>query len=144
MTTRHFGSYTVARRHLRALLDTARTGRVTTLDRDRERFTVVDAGVLRRQLARLRPSNAVVVAEGGGWAALVPGVPVAGDGSTLDEAVSDLVDALREYADDWNDHLVDAANHRDNWALVQLVELSTDEQLRDWILTAEPAEVAPQ
>jgi len=137
MTTRHFGSYTAARTHLRDLLDTARTGRVTTLTRDQQTFTVVDADVLRRQLLRLQPSHAVVVAEGGGWAALLPGLPVHGDGETLDDALDDLIDALRDYAADWNDRLLEAPNHRDNWPLVQLVELSTDEQLRDWVLASE-------
>lgn len=134
MATRHFGSYTAARTHLRTLLDTARTGRVTTLTRDRETYTVVEADVLRRQLLRLQPSHAAVVAEGGGWSALLPGLPVHGDGETLDDALDDLTDALRDYAEDWNDHLLEAPNHRDNWPLVQLVELSTDEQLRAWIL----------
>lgn len=134
MVTRHFGSYTAARTHLRDLLDTAHTGRVTTVDRDRERFAVVDAEVLRAQLAALRPSGAVVSAEGGRWAAFLPGTPVAGEGDDLDHALDDLVDALREYAADWNERLVDAPNHRDNWAVVVLTELSDDAQLRSWLL----------
>lgn len=141
MTARHFASYSEARTNLRALLDAARTGRMSTLDRDRERYAVIDARVLLRTLTRLRPANAVVVAEGGGWAVILPGVPVAGDGRTLDEAVDDLIDGLREYAEDWNDHLVDAPNHRDSWPLVQLVELSSDDQLREWVL-ASPSELA--
>lgn len=40
--------------------------------------------------------------------------------------------SLREYAEDWEDHLKDAPNHADAWALVQLVKLSTDDELRDW------------
>ena len=134
MTTRHFASYTAARTHLRSLLDIAHTGRVTTLTREHETFAVVDADVLRRQLLRLQPSDAAVVADGGNWTALLPGLPVHGDGDTFDDALDDLIDALRDYAEDWSDHLLDAPNHRDNWPLVQLVELSSDEQLREWIL----------
>jgi Antitoxin of toxin-antitoxin, RelE / RelB, TA system len=134
MTTRHFGSYTTARTNLRDLLDTAHTGRVTTVDRDRERFAVVDADVLRTQLAELRPSGAVVTAEGGGWSAFLPGVPVSGEGVDLDSALGDLIEALREYAADWNDRLLDAPNHRGNWALVVLTELSDDAQLKGWLL----------
>lgn len=137
MTTRFFASYTEARRNLRTVLDTARTGRVTTVVREHETFAVIDSEVLRRHLLRLQRSHAVVVAEGGGWSALLPGLPVHGDGETLDDALADLIDALREYAQDWNDHLLEAPNHRDNWSLVQLVELSTDEQLRDWVLASE-------
>jgi hypothetical protein len=47
----------------------------------------------------------------------------------------DLLDALRDYASDWNDRLHVAANHEANWAVAALVELSTDEQLRSWLLT---------
>ncbi len=134
MTTRHFGSYTAARVNFRDLLDTAHTGRITTVERDRERFAVVDADVLRVQLATLRPAGAVVAAEGGGWSAFLPGVPVSGEGDDLDGALEDLIEALREYAADWNDRLLDAPNHRGHWVLVALTELSDDAQLKSWLL----------
>jgi hypothetical protein len=137
MTTRHFGSFTAARTNLRDLLDTAHSGRVTTVDRDRERFAVVDADLLRTNLAALRPSGAVVVAEGAGWSAFLPGLPIAGTGVDLDEAIADLIDAMREYAADWNDRLLDAPNHRDNWSLVALTELSSDGQLKHWLISDE-------
>lgn len=134
MTTRHFPTSTAARSHLRDLLDTAHSGRVTTIDRDRERFAVVDAELLRSHLASLLPSGAVVVPEGGGWSAFLPGLPISGEADDLEGAIHDLIEALREYAADWNDRLLDAPNHRDNWALVTLTELSTDEQLKRWLV----------
>lgn len=137
MTTRHFASYTAARAQFRDLLDVAHTGRVTTVERDRERFAVVDAEVLRGELAALRPARAVVAAEGGGWSAFLPGVPVSGEGDDLDGALEDLIEALREYAVDWNERLLDAPNHRGNWALVALTELSDDAQLKRWLLDGE-------
>lgn len=76
----------------------------------------------------------MVVAEGGGWAAFLPGLPIAGEGANLDDAITDMIDALREYAADWNERLLDAPNHRDNWSLVTLTEPSTDEQMKQWIL----------
>lgn len=132
--TRHFSSYTSARTNLRGVLDAARAGLVTTVVRDSERYVVVDAEVLREELSQLLPSRAVVVAEGGGWSAIVPGVPVHGDAATFEEAATDLIQALREYAEDWNEDLHAAPNHRQHRALVELVELSSDEQLRDWLL----------
>jgi hypothetical protein len=45
-----------------------------------------------------------------------------------------MVEALRESAADWEDPLLDAPNHRDNWALVQLVTLSDDDDLRSWLV----------
>lgn len=131
---RHFPSYTHARQQLRAVLDAASSGFVTTIDRDSERFLVVSARQQREDLAALRPSNAAVVAEGGGWAVILPGLPVYGDGDSFDEAIDDAIDALREYAEDWNLRLRTAPNHRQHHAVVELVELSTDEELRDWLL----------
>jgi predicted RNase H-like HicB family nuclease len=78
-------------------------------------------------------SRAQVVPEAGGWSVFIPGLPIAADGSTVDEAVDEMIDALRQYSDDWQDHLLDAPNHRGNWGLVQLIALSDDSQLRDWL-----------
>ncbi|MGR6924142.1 hypothetical protein ACU635_58600 [[Actinomadura] parvosata] len=64
----------------------------------------------------------------------IPGLPIAADGPTVHEAVTELIGALREYADDWHDHLRDAPNHRENRELVRLVGLSDDDQLREWLM----------
>jgi predicted RNase H-like HicB family nuclease len=82
------------------------------------------------------PSRAQVVAEGNGWSVFIPGLPVAADGPTFDAAIDEMVQALREYAEDWQDRLVDAPNHRDNWGLVQLIGLSGDSELKDWLTGA--------
>lgn len=80
------------------------------------------------------PSRAEVVQEGDGWSVFISGLPIAADGATFDEAISEMVDALREYAQDWQDRLLNAPNHRDNWGLVQLISLSDDDQLRRWLV----------
>lgn len=134
MSTVHYDSYTEARAHLKDLLDAAGQGMVATVRRDDERAAVVDAERLRYALARLCPSNAEVVGENGGWSVFLPGLPIAADGATFDEAIDEMTDALREYAEDWQDRLRLAANHRENWGLVQLIGLSDDAQLRDWLL----------
>lgn len=137
MGIRHFTSYSQARTHFRDVLDAAQSGRVTTVERDRERFAIVNSDVLRSQLAALRPSDAVVTAEGGGWSAFIPGTPISAEGDEFDTAIDDLVVALRDYAADWNERLFTAPNHRANWALVMLTELSNDEQLKGWIIQAD-------
>ncbi|MFU8841477.1 MAG: hypothetical protein ACNA8R_12285 [Nitriliruptoraceae bacterium] len=63
---------------------------------------------------------------------LLPGHPVAADGTTLDEAVRDVVAALQDYADAWNDRLHRAPNHQHAAALVQHVTLSSDDDLLAW------------
>jgi predicted RNase H-like HicB family nuclease len=95
---------------------------------------IVDVERLRHYLAVVSPSRAQVVSEAGGWSIFIPGLPLAADGGTFEEAVTEMIDAMREYAEDWQDHLLDAPNHRENWGLVQLISLSDDEQLRDWLV----------
>jgi hypothetical protein len=53
---------------------------------------------------------------------------------TFDEAIGEMIEALREYVQDWQDHLLSAPNHRDNWELVQLISLSNEEQLHGWLV----------
>ncbi|SOC53724.1 prevent-host-death protein [Ornithinimicrobium cerasi] len=130
----HFSSFTSARTHLKDLLDAAEEGLPASVVRDGARSVLVDAARLAAVLRRSRPADAQVVNENGYWAAMLPGTSLAGEGETFDEAISDLVLALRDYAEDWSERLRHAPNHADQWPLVQLVELSDDEQLRDWLL----------
>ncbi|MGI5246598.1 hypothetical protein [Dactylosporangium sp. CA-139066] len=131
----HFDSYSAARAHFKDLLDAARRGRVATVQRETGRAAVVDAERLRVSLVAVLPSPQVV-AEDGGWSVFLHGVPVAADAATFDEAIEEMIVALREYADDWQERLLDAPNHRGNWALVQVIELSDDAQLREWLVGA--------
>ncbi len=135
MAAVHYDSFTAARDHFKDLLDHAASGAAVTVRRESITAVVLDAARLQHYLASVVPPCVKVVAEGEGWSALIPGLPVAGAGPTYDAAVSDVADALREYADDW-ERLQYAPNHRDNWGLVQLVALSDDDQLRRWITGA--------
>jgi hypothetical protein len=133
MTATHFDTVTDARKHFSDLINAAESGRPATIRRDRRRAALVDAARLRDALARLLPAGAEVVAEAGGWSVILPGLPIAADGASFDEALDETVVALREYAEDWSDHLLHAPNHAQNWGLVQLIELSTDDQLEEWL-----------
>jgi predicted RNase H-like HicB family nuclease len=130
----HYDSYTDARNNLKNLLDAAESGQVATVRRESATAAVLDAARLRYFLASVVPSHARVVQEADGWSVFIPGLPIAADGATFDEAITEMVDALREYAQDWQDHLLKAVNHRENWGLVQLISLSDDEQLREWLI----------
>ncbi|MCO1580948.1 prevent-host-death protein [Crossiella sp. SN42] len=136
MSAVHYDSYTQARAHLKDLLDAAEQGRLATVRRDAAMTVVVDVERLRHFLASIVPSRAQVVPEAGGWSVFIPGLPVAADGGSFDEAIAEMIGALREYAEDWQERLLNAPNHRDNWGLVQLISLSDDEQLRDWLVGA--------
>jgi len=50
-----------------------------------------------------------VVEEDGTWSVLFPGSPLAAEGGSFQEAVDDTITVLREYAEDWVDHLRNAA-----------------------------------
>src|SRR5215475_3954618 len=133
MSAVHYDSYSEARAHLKDLLDAAERGRVATVRRDSASAAVLDAARLRHFLASVVPSRAQVVAGASGWSVFIPGLPVAADGPTFDAAIEEMAQALREYAQDWQDRLADAPNHRDNWGLIQLICLSDDGQLREWL-----------
>lgn len=138
MSSVHYDSYTEARAHLKDLLDAADRGQVATVRRDSTTTAMVDAGRLRHFLASIVPSRAQVVAEADGWSVFIPGLPVAADGASFDEAIHEMIDALREYAQDWQERLLNAPNHRGNWGLVHLISFSDDDQLRDWLVGAAP------
>lgn len=133
MSAVHYDSYTEARAHLKEVLDAAESGRLVTVRRESRQAAVLDADRLRHFLASCVPSGAQVVHEEGGWSAFIPGLPVAADGDTFEEAIDELALALREYAEDWHDRLQHAPNHRENWGVVQLIGLSDDDRLRDWL-----------
>lgn len=78
-----------------------------------------------------RPS---VIAENRGWSVTLSGTPVAADGPTLHQAVSDFTTALREFVQDWEERLHLAPNHRSHWTLVCLLGLMSDDEVKGWTL----------
>ncbi|WP_062203915.1 type II toxin-antitoxin system prevent-host-death family antitoxin [Demequina salsinemoris] len=132
--TSDYTSMADARASLAAVLDAAAVGGAVTIGRrGRPASAVVDAEQLRAFLARSVPSRAQVLVEDDGFVLLVEGSPFVSEGATLDDAVADMILALREYAEDWVDHLHSATNHEQSWGLVNLVRLSDDAQLADWL-----------
>lgn len=128
----HFDKVAEARDSFKAMLDAAQAGTPVTVNRDGRKTAVVDAERLAYFLGRIVPRPEMFHGEGSWWF-VIPGLPISADGPTLDEALDDLISALREYAEDWVNDLRTAPNHVNNWGLVQFTELSTDEQLRAWV-----------
>lgn len=71
--------------------------------------------------------------EDGRVIALMSGRPFVSEGATVDDALVALAESLREYAEDWEARLQQAPNHRENWALVQLIKLSSGDELLNWL-----------
>ncbi len=65
---------------------------------------------------------------------MLPGLPIAADGLTFDDAADEFIDALAEYPEEWKERLRSAPNHATNWPLVQFIRLSSRDALRDWIV----------
>ena len=128
----NFNSAAEGRANFKQLLDAAASGAPAQLHRNEEQIAVVDGSRLRKYLAALLAAPQTAH-EAGSWWIFLPGTSISADGGTFDEAIADAVTALREYAQDWADHLSTAVNHRDQWGLVQFVALSTDAQLTEWL-----------
>lgn len=127
-----YPSFSSARAHLKDVLDQADRGRLVTISRGQEVSVVLSADKLRRLLTQAVQPRLQVAHEDDRVITFMESRPFVSEGYTVDEALEDMLESLREYADDWHDHLSEAPNHARNWALVQLVNLSSDQQLREW------------
>lgn len=127
-----YPTYSSARTHFKNVLDAAEGGRSVTVARDGQISVVVPATRLRDFFFRAVSPRVELAQEDGRVIALMLGRPFVSEGANVDEALDDLAESLREYAEDWESRLQYAPNHRDNWALVQLIKLSSDEELLDW------------
>lgn len=102
-----------------------RAARLAAAPRDAER--------LRLELQLMIDPDLHVFPEDGHWLVVMERYGFVSEGRDIEEAMTDLLRALREYALDWEARLSAAPNHAANRDLVELVRLSTDEQLRDWL-----------
>lgn len=127
-----YPTYSHAREHLKEVLDATARGRMVTLARNGELSAVVPVDRLRTYLFHTVAPGIRLLSEEGRIVALMEDRPFASEGADVEDALGDLLLSLREYAQDWDDHLKDAPNHGGAWALVQLVKLSSDAQLLDW------------
>ena len=131
--TADYGSFTDARLHLKDMLDATEQGRTVTVLRDAHLSAVMPADKLREYFFRTVSPRVKVHREGGRTVALMEGRPFVSEGVDIRGALDDLALSLREYAEDWEDRLQHAPNHSANWALVQLIKLSSDEELLEWL-----------
>jgi hypothetical protein len=81
----------------------------------------------------LNAGRVELVPDGDAWLAVIADSPIAADGDDAADAIDELIDAMREYAEDWSARLRLAPNHEHNWGLVQLIDHSSDDELRAWI-----------
>ena len=121
-----------ARKHLKDVLDSVQRGKIVTVRRDELVSAVVPADRLRDYFFRTVSPRVSLTQEDDRVIALMDDRPFVSEGVDVDDALDDLALSLREYAEDWEDRLQHAPNHAENWALVQLIKLSTEEELLAW------------
>ena len=132
----HFATLSDARSHMTDLTDAAMSGRPVSYARDGRQVAAVDADRLRDALTTLHPARAEVFQEDGAVGIAISELGLAVEGATYADALAEMVIALREYAADWSDHLLNVPNHANNWGIVQIIALSTEEHLTDWVRAA--------
>lgn len=128
-----YPTFAGTREHLKDVLDATAQGRTVTVGRGKEVSAVMPLKKVRDYFFRTVSPRTKVFSEDGRVVAIMDGRPFASEGVTVDDAIGDLIESLREYAEDWEGHYQHATNHAQNWALVQLVNFSTDDQLNDWL-----------
>jgi hypothetical protein len=127
-----YPTYSSARDHFKDVLDATDAGRSVTVAREGNLSVVFPIEKVRSYFFQSVSPRVRIFVEAGVTVALMEERPFLAEGASVDDALADLMLVLREYAVDWESRLKDAPNHEQNWALVQLIKLSTDEQLRDW------------
>ena len=132
----HFATLSEARSHMTDLTDAAMSGRPVSYARGGRQVAAVDADRLRDALTKLHPARAEVFQEDGAVGIAISELGLAVEGATYADALAEMVIALREYAADWSDHLLNAPNHANNWGVVQIIAVSTEEHLTDWVRAA--------
>ncbi|WP_458040842.1 MULTISPECIES: hypothetical protein [Bacteria] len=127
-----YPTFTQARIHLKDVLDSNARGITVTVRRDEQVSAVVPANRLREHFFSTVAPRVRLLADDDRVVALMEGRPFVSEGADVDGALADLALTLREYAEDWEDRLQHAPNHSQHWALVQLIKLSTDDELAEW------------
>lgn len=122
---------TEARSHLKDIYDSAQRGVPSLVRREQDSpIVIVKADSFKRALRALCPIEPQVRFTESNVSMWLPGLPVSAEGTDFDAAETEFIAALRDYAELWVEDLGGFPNHADNWGLVNLVLLSSDEELR--------------
>ena len=118
---------TEARRQLPSLLDKTQKGQWQLIGRRNRRETILadadEIGALLSTGYRFHPEVVMSEDDVGLW---LPELNTHATAKTLDEALQELGEAMLDYAEDWENHLRHAINHRDNLGYVRRIELAGD------------------
>jgi hypothetical protein len=126
-----YAKITDARAHLKDIYDSAQRGVPSVVQREQDApIVIVRADDFKRSLRALCAIEPQVRFTDSSVSMWLPGLPVSAEGTDFETAEAGFIAALRDYAELWAEDLSDYPNHADNWGLVNLVMLSSDEELR--------------
>lgn len=116
---------TEARAQLPTLLDNVRHGRWQLIGRrGKAEAVIAGAAEIDALLAAAFRFNPEVDLSGSGVGLWLPELELHATGDTLDDALIELADTMIEYAEDWEDHLRSALNHRARAGYVRRIQLA--------------------
>jgi prevent-host-death family protein len=134
-----------ARRDFSTLVERASRGEWQLVGRRaRAEVVLADAAEISALLAAAFPFAPDVFIEDESVGIYLNELDVHGVGATLEEAQEDLIDAVLEYVDDWQDDLRSAPNHRQRAGFVRRLELARDRADAHLILFAEKPDGASE
>lgn len=131
---------TEARANWSQFVDAAEAGEWQLISKYSRRVVAVRAQDLQALLATCYAFRPEVLVEDEGYAVWLPELDVYGQGATLEEATADLVDAARQYADEWEDGLRHAPNHRPRAGWVRRLQLAGDDATLRQVLFGDESE----
>jgi prevent-host-death family protein len=118
---------TEARQMLPSLVERARAGAWQLVGRrGRPEAVIAGASDLEEVLALAYRFHPEVILGEGAAEVWLPELETHADAATLDEALTELADVMVEYAEDWQDHLRIAANHRPRAGFVRRIQIAGD------------------
>lgn len=132
-----YSKISAARDAISAIYSTAHSNMVVSITRGNDAPVVV---ILKENLIEalqaLYPVEPKVsFAKNGHVSIWIDGLPISAQGESFEMASDELVQAMRDYAAAWVDELRLYPNHKENWALTNLILLSTDEELHTFLFS---------
>ena len=135
---------TEARANWSQFVNAAESGEWQLISKYSQRVVAVRAQDLLSLLSVCYSFHPEVLIEDEGYAIWLPELEIYGQGASLEEAIADLLESAREYADEWEDELRHAPNHRDRAGWVRRIQLAGDDtSLCEVLLGSESEALCP-
>ena len=132
-----YSKISAARDAIGSIYSTAHNNMVVSITRENYApVAVILKENLKEALQALCPIEPKVSFSKSGQVSIwIDGLPISSEGDSFELASDELVRAMRDYAAAWVDELRLYPNHKERWALANLILLSTDEELHAFLFS---------